>query len=73
MGKGRKMYRVILGNSEGKKPFGRPRRRWEYGIKMDLGKIGWEGAEWIHQAQDTDRLRAFVNTVMNLWVLTPRS
>jgi hypothetical protein len=59
---------------EGKRPHGRPRRRWEDGIKMDLGEIGWGGGvEWIHLAQDRDRWRALVNAVINLRVLAPRS
>jgi hypothetical protein len=57
---------------ERKIPFGRPRRRWEYVIKMDLGEIGW-GVEWIQLAQDRDRWRAVVNTVMNLRVLAQSS
>jgi hypothetical protein len=54
MGEGRNMYRVLVGKPEGKRPLERPRRRWEDGIKMDLKKIGWEGVEWIHRAQDRD-------------------
>jgi hypothetical protein len=57
---------------ERKRPLGRPRRRWEDGIRMDLREIGWGSVEWIKLAQDRDRWRAFVNTVMNLWVLAPR-
>jgi hypothetical protein len=54
--------------------WGRPRRRWEDGIKMDLREIGWGGGvEWIHLAQDRDRWRAVVSAVMNLRVLAPRS
>jgi len=52
---------------EGKRPLGRPRRRWEDNIKMDLG-VGYEGMGWIELAQDRDRLRTLVNAVMNLWV-----
>jgi hypothetical protein len=55
-----------------KRPLGRPRRRWEDGIKMDLRGIGWGGVEWIHLAQDRDRWRAVVSAVMNLRVLAPR-
>jgi hypothetical protein len=47
---------------------GRPRRRWEYNIKMDLREVGWGGMDWIDVAQDTERWRALVNTVMNLRV-----
>jgi hypothetical protein len=68
------VYRVLVGKPKGKRPLGRPRRRWEDGIKMDLREIGCLGAaEWIHLAQDRDRWRAVVNAVMNLRVLTPRS
>jgi hypothetical protein len=51
---------------EGKRPLGRPRRRWVDKIKMDLGEIGWDGRDWIELAQDRDQWRALVNTVMNL-------
>jgi hypothetical protein len=73
MGEGRNMYRVLVGKPEGKRSLGRPRRRWEDGIKKDLREIGWGGGvEWIHLAQDRDRWRAVVNAVMNLRVLAPR-
>jgi hypothetical protein len=72
MGEGRNVYRVLVGKPEGKRPLGRPRRRWEDGTKMDLGETGWEGVEWIHLAQDRGRWRAVVNVVMNLRVLAPR-
>jgi hypothetical protein len=68
MGDGRGVYSVFVGRPEGKRPLGRPRRRWEDNIKMDLGKIGINGANWIQLAQDRVRLRAFVNTIMNLQV-----
>jgi hypothetical protein len=70
---GRNVYRVLVGKPEGKRPLGRPRLRWEDGIKMDLEEIGWGGVEWIYLAQDRDRWRAFVNAVMNLRVLAPWS
>jgi hypothetical protein len=54
------------GTKEGRRPLGRPRRRWEDNIKMDLREIGFEDVDWIHWAQDRDRWRALVNTVMNL-------
>jgi hypothetical protein len=73
MGEGRNVYRVFVGKPERKRPLGRPRRRWEDGIKMDLGETGWEGVEWIHLAQDRDRWRVLANAVMNLRVLAPRS
>jgi hypothetical protein len=59
--------------SEGKIPLGRPRRRWEDGIRMDLREIGWGSVEWIQLAQDRYRWRDLVNTVRNLRVLAPRS
>jgi hypothetical protein len=62
-----------VGNPEGKRPFGRPRRRWEDGIRMDLREIGLGGVDWIRMAQDMDRWRAVVSAVMNLPVLAPRS
>jgi hypothetical protein len=74
MGKGRNVYRVLVGKPEGKRPLGRPRRRWEDGIRVGLKQIGWGGGvEWIELAQDTDRWRAVVSAVMNLRVLAPRS
>jgi hypothetical protein len=73
MGEGRNVYRVLVGKHEGKRPLGRPRRRWEDGIKMDLREMGWGGVEWIHVAQDRDRWRAVVNAVMNPRVLAARS
>jgi hypothetical protein len=65
--------RVLMAKPEGKRPRGRPRRRWEDGIKMDLKEIGWGRIYWVQLAQDRDRWRALVNTVMNLRVLVPRS
>jgi hypothetical protein len=72
MGEDRKVYRVLMGKPEGKRPLGRPRRRWD-GIRMDLREIGWGSVDWIQLAQDRDRWRDLVNTVMNLQVLAPRS
>jgi hypothetical protein len=66
IGEGRGAYRVLVGRPEGKRPLGRPRRRWEDNIKMDVGEIGIDGANWIQLAQDRVQWRAFVNTVMNL-------
>jgi hypothetical protein len=68
MGEGRGAYRVLIGRPKGKRPLGRPRCRWEENIKMDLREIGIDGVNWIWQAQDRVRWRAFVNTVMNLRV-----
>jgi hypothetical protein len=72
-GREEKVYKVLVVKPEGKRPLGRPRRRWEDGIRMDLREIGWGSVEWIHLAQDRDRTRAVVNVVMNLRVLAPRS
>ena len=62
------MYRVLMGEPEGKRIFGRPRRRWEDNIKMDLKEVGCGIMDWIEVAQDRDRWRALVNAVMNLQV-----
>ena len=62
------VYRVLVGKPEGKRPLGRPRRRWEDNIKMDLQEMGCGGIDWIELAQDRDRWRALVNAVMNLRV-----
>jgi hypothetical protein len=64
----RNAYRILVGKPEGKKPLGRPRRRWVDNIKMDLREVGWDGRDWIDLAQDRDRWRAHVNAVMNLRV-----
>jgi hypothetical protein len=66
MGERRGVNRVLVGRPEGKIPLGRPRRRWEDNIKMDLREIGIDGANWIQLAQDRVRWRACMNTVMNL-------
>jgi len=62
----RGVYRVLVGKPEGKRPFGRPRRRWKDKIKMDLQEVGCAGMDWIELEQDRDRCRALVNAVMNL-------
>ena len=62
------MYRVLVGKPEGRRPLGRPRRRWEDNIKMDLQEVGCGGMDWIALAQDRNRWRALVNTVVNLRV-----
>jgi hypothetical protein len=66
MRKGRCVYRVLVERPEGKRPLRRPRRRWENNIKMDLGEIGIDGANWIQLAQDRVQWWASVKTVMNL-------
>jgi len=68
MGERRGVHRVLVGKPEGKRPLGRPRRKWVDNIKMDLKEMGCGGMEWIELAQDRDRWRAFVSTVMNLRV-----
>jgi hypothetical protein len=68
MGEVRGAYNILVGRPEGRRPLGRPRRRWEDNIKMDLTEIGFGDVDWIHWAQDRDRWRALVNTVMNLRV-----
>ena len=62
------VYRVLVGKHEGKRPLGRPRRRWEDNIKMDLLEVGCGGVDWIELAQNRDRWKALVNAVMNLRV-----
>jgi hypothetical protein len=64
----RNAYKILVGKPEGKRPLGRPRRRWMDNIKMDLREIGWNGENWIDLAQDRDQWSALVNTVMNLRV-----
>jgi hypothetical protein len=73
MGEERKVYKVLVGKLEGKRPLGRPRRRWEDRIRMDLREIGLGGVDLIRLSQDRDRWRAIVSEVMNLHVLAPRS
>jgi hypothetical protein len=73
MGEERKVYKVLVGKPEGKRPLEIPRRRWEDGIRMDLREMGLDGVEWSRVAQDRDRWRAVVSAVMNLRVLAPRS
>jgi transposase len=62
------IHSILVGKPAGKRPLGRPRRRWVENIKMDLRDIGWEGVDWIDLAQDMGHWRALVNTVMNLRV-----
>ena len=69
MVEGRAVHKVLVGKSEGKRPLGRPRCRWEDNIMMELQEVGCWGREWTQLAQDRDRWRALVNAVMNLQVL----
>ena len=66
MGERRGVYRVLVGKPEGKRPLGRPRRRWKDNIKMNLQEVGCGVMDWIDLVQDRDRWRALVNAVMNL-------
>jgi hypothetical protein len=68
MGERRGVYRVLVGKPERKRPLGRPRRRWENNIKIDLQEVLYGGIDWIELAQDWDRWRALVNVVVNFWV-----
>jgi hypothetical protein len=73
MGEEMNVYRVLMGKPKGKRPLGRQRHRWENGIRVDLRETGWGSVDCIQLAQDRNRRRAFVNTVMKLRVLAPRS
>ena len=66
MGEGRVVHRVLVGKPEGKRPLGRPRRRWNDNIKTDLQEVGGGCGDWMELAQDRDRWGALVNTVRNL-------
>ena len=68
MGEGRGVYRVLVVKFEGKRPMRRPRRRWEDNIKMGLQEVGGGCGDWMELAQDKDRWRTLVSTVMNLRV-----
>jgi hypothetical protein len=65
MGEKRNAYRILVGNPEGKRPLGRPGRRWVDNIKMDLREIGCDGMNWIGLTLNRDRWMALVNTAMN--------
>jgi hypothetical protein len=68
MGERRGVHRLLVGKPEGKRPLGRPRRRWEDNIKMGVEEVGGGGGDWMELAQDRDRWRAFVSVVKNLRV-----
>ena len=68
MGEERGVYRVLVGKPEGRRPLGRPRRRWVDNIRIDLQEVGCGYMDWIGLAQDRDRWRTLVSAVMNLWV-----
>jgi hypothetical protein len=64
----RNVYRLLVGKPEEKRPLGRPRHRWVFNIRMDLGEVGWSDVDWIGLAQDRNRRRALVNSVVKLRV-----
>jgi hypothetical protein len=68
MGEKGKAYRLLVGKPEGKRPLGRPRLRWVYNIRMDLGEVGWGDVDWIGLAKDRNRWRALVYSVLKLLV-----
>ena len=68
MGEGRGVHRVLVGKPEGKRPLGRPRRRWEDNVKMDLQEVGGGAGAWMELDQDRERWRALVSKVMNFRV-----
>jgi hypothetical protein len=68
MGEKSNAYRLLVGKPEGKRPLGRPRRRWVDNIRMDLGEVEWGDMDWISLAKDRNRWRALVNSVLNLRV-----
>jgi hypothetical protein len=68
MGEKRNAYRLLVGKPEGKRPLGRPRRRWVDNIKMDLVEVGWDDVDWIGLAQGRGKWGVFVSVVMNLRV-----
>jgi hypothetical protein len=68
IGEKRNAYRLLMGKPKGKRPLGRPRYRWVDKIRMDLGEVGWGDVDWISLAQDRNRWRALVNSVLNLRV-----
>jgi hypothetical protein len=67
-GERKNAYRLLVGKPKGKRPLGRPRRRWINNIRVDLGEVGWSDVDWIGLAQDRNRWRALVNAALNLRV-----
>jgi hypothetical protein len=68
MGEGRVVHRILVGKLEGRRQLGRPRRNWEDNIKMDLQEVGGGCGDWVERAQDRDKWRTFVSTLMNFRV-----
>jgi hypothetical protein len=68
MGEKRKTYRLLVGKPEGRRPLGRQKHRWLDNIRMDLVEVGWGDVDWIGLAQDRDKWRALVNSVLNIQV-----
>ena len=68
MEEGRSAFKILTGNPKGNRPLGRPRRRWEDNIRMDLEEIGINGGNWVDSARDRDYWRALVNAALNLRV-----
>jgi hypothetical protein len=68
MGEMRNAYKILVGKVKEKRPFRKPKHKWEHNIKMDHSELGMEGVYWIHLAQDRDQWQALVSTAMNLWV-----
>jgi hypothetical protein len=67
-GGGSGVYRVLVGKPEERRPLGRPRRRWQDNIKLDLQEVGCGGGDWTELAKDRNRWQALVNTIINLRV-----
>jgi hypothetical protein len=67
-GEKRNAYRLLVGTPEGRRPLGRPRRRWLTNIRINLVEVGWDDVHWIGLGQDRDKWRALVNSVLNLRV-----
>jgi hypothetical protein len=68
MGEKRNVYRLFVGKPEGRRPLGRPKLRWLDSIRMDIVEVGWGEVDWVGLAQDRDRWRALVNSILNLRV-----
>ena len=68
MKEGRSAFKILSDKPTGKRPLGRPRRRWEDNIRMDLEEIGINADNWVHSVQDKDYWRVLVNAALNLWI-----